>query len=49
MKRVARGEEPIVVVPLVVNVVEVQVTLVIVLVENRADEIAVRVPPDQNR
>ena len=47
MKTVARGEEPVVVVPPVMNVVEVQVTLVIVLVQDRTVEVAVRVPPDQ--
>ena len=47
MKTVARGEEAVVVVPPVVDVVEVQIALVIVLVEDRADEVAVRVPPDQ--
>ncbi|MBU1685336.1 hypothetical protein KJ662_03710 [Patescibacteria group bacterium] len=47
MKTVARGEESVVVVPPVLHVVEVQVTLVIVLVEDRTVEVAVRVPPDQ--
>jgi hypothetical protein len=49
MKTVAGSEEPVVVVPPVVDVVEVEVPLVIVLVQDRADEVAVRVPPDQNR
>jgi len=47
MKTVAGSEEPVVIVPPVVDVVEVEVPLVIVLVQDRADEVAVRVLPDR--
>ena len=47
MKTVARSEETVVVVPPVLDVVQVQVALVIVLVQDRTVEVTVRVPPDQ--
>lgn len=45
MKRLAGGEEPIVVVPLIVVVVEVQVALIIVPVEDRRKHVIIRIAP----
>lgn len=45
MKRLSDGYEPIVRVPVIVEPVEVQVALVVVLVQDRNVEVAVRVTP----
>jgi len=47
MKTLADGHEAVVVVPLVVGIVpvEVQVTLVVVLIENRDVDVTVRILP----
>lgn len=48
IKRVATGEKTIVVIPVIVEIVQVQVTLVRVAVQNRHVAIAIRIPPDIN-
>lgn len=43
MKRVAAAQEAVVVVPSVVAVVEVEITLVVVPVEDRHDHVTIRI------
>ena len=43
MKRVAAGQEAIIVIPLIVVVVEVQLTLLIILIEHRNNRITITI------
>lgn len=47
MKRLAEGEEPVVRIPVVLEPIEVQVTLAIVAIEIADVTVAVRVLPDR--
>lgn len=45
MKRLAGGEEPVVIVPLIVVVVEVQIALIVVPVEHGHEQVSIIVAP----